>query len=283
MTVDSAGSADSRLWPGRADVPAGPLHLWYDAAGDPALGADGSFLTLASTTASPDAADAPPGASPRRFDGFAALLAEVPAGAGIVLDAATAARRVLSPQAVAALRADGAPRGDEPDLVASPVPAHLVPGVDAATAASAAAGVKHVAAAWAARPGGPAALLVMLSARPDRPASVAALDAAAAAVARHAPAEPVRVVMTSVLGVGRAVSFAKAGRPRTREEAPRRGRTGYNVLLALAAALLGAAVVSVPHWAGWHGASAVPAYVVGALIVVAGVGAAFLDAVHRDK
>lgn len=173
------------------------------------------------------------------------------------------------------------PRGDEPDLAASTVPTHLAPVVDAATAASVHAGVKHVAAAWVARPTGSGALLVMLSARPGLPASVAALDEAAEAIRRQAPAEPVRVVMTSVLGVARAISFSKAGLPHRARTGRHHGRTGFNVLLAVLSVLLGAIVLTVPYMAGWHGVAAVAMYVVGGLIVFLGVGSALIDAVAR--
>lgn len=181
-------------------------------------------------------------------------------------------RADVSPHAV--------PRGDEPDLAASTVPDHLAPVVEAATAASVHAGVKHVAAAWVARPVGSGALLVMLSARPGLPASVAALDEAAAAVRREAPVEPVRVVMTSVLGVARAISFSKAGLPHRSRAGRRRGRMG-NVLVAVLSVLSGVVVLAVPLWAGWHGVAALALYVVGGLIVFLGVGAAFADAAAR--
>jgi hypothetical protein len=141
--------------------------------------------------------------------------------------------------------------------------------------------VKHVAAAWAARSSGPGVLLIMLSARAGLPASLAALDAAAAAVERQAPAEPVRVVLTSVLGVARAVSFSKAGLPRRSPSGERRGRNGFHVLPAVAAVLLGVLVLAVPHWAGWHGAAAIATYVVGGFLAMAGAGAALSGGAGR--
>ncbi|AEW92854.1 hypothetical protein SCATT_04830 [Streptantibioticus cattleyicolor NRRL 8057 = DSM 46488] len=159
---------------------------------------DGTPYALASTMVSPDAAGAPGGAVAVRADDRTGLLAGVPGGYGLVVDGATAGRRLLTPEQVDGFRGPQPPRGDEPFLALRPAPRHLRPLLTEARDQARAAGARRISAYWARLPDGPAGLLVdVVGGGRGRLAPPVALEAVMEAVARHAPQERVRVVCSA--------------------------------------------------------------------------------------
>src|SRR5437899_3007732 len=207
-----------RLWAGRPVAALAAPVLWVDDAGEPVVVAEGAVLyALGSSTASPDAADAPAGSVPLRPRDAAELSALVPAGAGLLVDRATARAQTARPQDVDAVRPGPVPRGGEPDLVISAPPGHLTPMVAEARVVARQAGARDVRAAWAAFPGGRAVLVVMVRlgrGEAGESGSEAVLDAVYEAVVRHAPCEGVRVVAETDLPTSRVPQITASGRAR---------------------------------------------------------------------
>jgi hypothetical protein len=158
----------------------------------------GQPYAVASTSASADAADAPDGAVTVPTEDRVRLLAEVPGGFGLLVDAATARKRVLTPEQVDGFRGTEPPRGDEPYLWLRPAPPHLDPVITEARSQVRATGAKDIVAFWARLPYGPAGLLLdVIGEGQDRVAPQESLAAAMAVVRRHAPQERVRVVCSA--------------------------------------------------------------------------------------
>lgn len=212
---------EGRVWPGRLPYSLDGLRLWTapgaGGSGEPCRKVLGGVpYALASTSASGDAADAPGGATPSAALPRGELLARVPGGHGLVVDAATAGARRLTPGQVNGLRGE-LPHGDEPYASFAPPPAHLLPLVADARKQAKAAGARRLDAAWVRLPNGPAGLL--LAAPGQAPgqkldgALDGALDRVLDAVRRHAPQERVRVTAATPAMSARMRAGATAARP----------------------------------------------------------------------
>jgi hypothetical protein len=289
-----------RLWPGRPAVDLSGLTLWLDAEGEPVTVASADVLySLASTTASADAAGAPTGSTPFSAPDADALVAMIPAGVGLLVDRDAGGPRTVSPRAVASLRPGQAPRGGEPDLMLSTPPRHLLPWIVEARKAGRSHGSRPVAAAWAEAVGGASVLIVMVGVRknanPDE-----ALDAVHEVFVRHAPHERVRVVAETDLPKSR-VSQIRMAAARTREPgggslAPSssdsrlvepsgqvRGRTSGNLGLAIFGGVVGALIIGIPRVVSMPTGLAVVISMVGAFVAALFVGAALLDFFRREE
>lgn len=182
-----------RVWSGRtAGHAAGGLtglRVWTTEEGY-ALSSrlpDGRLAVLASTSDSPDASGVSAGARPVAAD-TADLARLVPPGYALLVDGAAPNRRTVAADVVDGLRLAEPPDGTEPDLNIGPVPPHAAPVAADARGAALAAGAKHATAVWA-QTASRRGLWISLDRAPEQ-AHQAALDA----IARHAPAEPARVL-----------------------------------------------------------------------------------------
>jgi hypothetical protein len=186
------------LWPGRPPAPIDGGYLWTDVSGEPCVTEiGGQPYAIASTTVSQDSADAPDGAVAVHAADRAGLLAEVPGGFGLVIDAATAHKRLLSAEQVDGFRGAQPPCGDESDLWLRPAPRHLEPMLTEARTQARAAGARGVAAFWARLPNGPAGLLIDVVGQGKNQAPPEALHEVMECVRRHAPQERARVVCSA--------------------------------------------------------------------------------------
>jgi hypothetical protein len=145
-----------------------------------------SWAVLASTSDSPDAAGVPAGTSCERVDG-AGLAAVVPPGYAVLVDGATPGRRLISAELVDSLRVAEPPDGTEAGFRAIPMPHHLRPVAEAATAAALAAGADRASAVFTTS-GERDGLWVLLDG-----GGAQAEDAAFAKIELWAPREPVRI------------------------------------------------------------------------------------------
>jgi hypothetical protein len=182
-----------RVWTGRTAGHAASgltgLRVWTTEEGY-ALSSrlpDGRLAVLASTSDSPDASGVPAGARPVAAD-TADLARLVPPGYALLVDGAAPNRRTVAADVVDGLRVAEPPDGTEPDLKIGPVPPHAAPVAADAQGAALATGAKHATAVWA-QTASRRGLWISLDRAPEQ-AHQAALDA----IARHAPAEPARVL-----------------------------------------------------------------------------------------
>jgi hypothetical protein len=256
------------------------------------------LYSLASTTASADAAGAPTGSTPFSAPDADALVAMIPAGAGLLVDRDAGGSRTVSPREVASLRPGQVPLGGEPDLILSTPPRHLLPWIVEARKAGRSHGTRRVAAAWAEAVGGASVLVVMVGVRknadPDE-----ALDAVHEVFVRHAPRERVRVVAetdlptsrvsqvrraaarTSEPGGGSPASAADGGLAKPSEQV--RGRTSGNLGLAVFGGVVGALIIGIPRVVSMPTGLAVVISMVGAFVAALFVGAALLDFFRREE
>ncbi|MGH4032484.1 hypothetical protein ACQB60_26495 [Actinomycetota bacterium Odt1-20B] len=192
----AAPGPDDRVWPGRLPFPLAGLHLWTDPEGEPCRTDHTTEpCVVASTTPSQDAADVPGGSVPQRPGSVGELIAAIPGGFGLCVDAGAAGGgRHLTRAQVDGVRGAGPPLGTEVHRDVTSAPDHLGAMLDDVESAAFAAGAEDIDAAWLRLPSGPAGLLIDVRGRDrEHPPPAAALEAALEAVRSHAPQERVRV------------------------------------------------------------------------------------------